>query len=142
MGGPLSRAIERFDVQFVRGYLASRLESEYTEREIEGLILSAHKKGGKTFDTDWSDSTWVCWIRNRLAPRFERRELTEIKFLCELHIGFLCLEETPEMLLRLHEGGKMEPSAARSKISKSLLERLEPIDRVAARVSPEFAVQE
>lgn len=139
MGGPLSRAIERFDIQFVRGYLAARLESEYTEREIEGLILSAHEKGGKDFDTDWSDSTWVCWIRNRLAGRWLAGfQLEDIRFYCDLHVGFLRLEETPEMLARLPEGSPKEPTAARSKISKTTLKEIEPVDRVAARVSPEF----
>lgn len=55
-------------------------------------------------------------------------------FSCELHIGFLSLEETPEMLQRLLEGSVRRPGRpSRSKISGSQLAAIIPIDRVAAR---------
>ncbi len=57
-------------------------------------------------------------------------------YACLFHVGFLSLEETPEMLRRLAYGHLPEksPGPSHSKIGASLLATITPIDRVAARV--------
>ena len=79
------------------------------------------------------------WLKNRLAfagyfKPFVGVGTTEIRVFCEMHCFFLYIEETEAMLAKL-SGEKAVPSqVARSRITKSPLSELAPIDRTAANV--------
>lgn len=55
-----------------------------------------------------------------------------------LHVFFLSVEETPEHLARLRGRDPTGPArAAKSRLTKSLLANIKPIDATAARVVPQ-----
>jgi len=86
----------------------------------------------------WSDCSWACWFKSRIQE-YKRFSWGSVGYLPEittatLHVGFLWLEETPEMLARLSEPGVMASTVSRSKITETQ-RVIQPIDRVAARVA-------
>lgn len=98
---------------------------------------------------DWpaarSNCTWFMWFKNRIReshiilPVGEREEWKKLPG-ATLHIFFIYLEETDEMLDRLKDIEEPEEpeGTARSKISKTKLSKLHPINTTAAKVAPEF----
>ena len=142
MRGPLGRAVYRGDRDFVAGYLCARFDFEIPLSEVDqALDLVTEKK--LRLCGCWSDSTWVMWFNNRLGWMFCSGRVSppvEIRFTCEMNTFFLSLEESDEMLKRLRRPDDLEDRRntlreARSKISKSTLRELHPIDSVAAKVS-------
>lgn len=105
---------------------------------------------------DWDDDHWVEWYRavlvesgalpldeslheDRRTTSVWREDLEELRgpiwLGVELHVFFLHLQETVEMLRRLHtERTQLAPEVARSKMF-SAVERVRPIDRTAALVA-------
>ena len=92
----------------------------------------------------WEYSSVMTWIRNRLydanafATGLARLPQDDsgpfLKVL--LHIGFIGISETPEMILRLHNKKAAKTAAyqvARSKLPKTL-EIVRPVDRTAWQV--------
>lgn len=87
------------------------------------------------------DDYFVVWLKNRLTEMgaFGTEEGRSGKdagrLTVPLHVFFLCLEETAEMLQRLaRDDGEVAASAARSKVfTTPLVPR--PVDQVAGRVS-------
>ena len=86
--------------------------------------------------------TWAMWGLNRLerTPGYKPHaggKATPTLMSCELHVGFLCLYETPEQLARLRREDvpARVPQEARSKIFQTS-KIPTPIDRVAAKVAP------
>lgn len=122
--GFIAFASEWFDV-FVPESLARRVASQ----------ARAHKERWETAAGP------VCWAKNRLLDagyfRPGRCEFNDSAVTATLHIGFLSIKESPEMLERLKNERTEEPSPARSKFA-SLVKKyaVSPIDATASRVSP------
>lgn len=90
-----------------------------------------------------SDGSALCWIKLRLVERgflrASRRGVEDVRFSVDLHIGFVCLYEPPEMIWLLADDTPMElrgGGVARSKIFRTNHEP-HAIDRVAIRVAPD-----
>lgn len=116
--------------------------------DAERLAVAIRVVPYRLCDTkSWPDDTWAMWLKNRLAEARlldfgKNTDPIELPPL-PLHVFFLTLPETPEMLTRLRGGdgpakGYVIP---RSKISKSK-RFIRPIDRVAARVTKFPAIVE
>lgn len=94
-------------------------------------------KIGGLHDGDWSDCTWLMWFRNRIKIPFGccATDRDESLFTTEMHVFFVFIEETQEMMARLRTGhGVATGGPARSKISTTQLAEVQPIDRVAGMV--------
>jgi hypothetical protein len=83
----------------------------------------------------------VCWVKNRLldAGYFKPGgQCHDDSFVTAiLHVGFLSLPESPEMIARLKNELAEEPSPARSRFANSVQRyAVSPIDATAGRVSP------
>jgi hypothetical protein len=89
----------------------------------------------------WTDDTWDLWLRKRIDEiqgwSYGPGEILENAETAILHVFFLTLSETEEMLARLRTGTTKESTVARSKVSKTTL-IIHPIDSVAKSVAPEF----
>ena len=95
---------------------------------------------GSVPDKRWPDDDCMMWLKNRLAnmalldPGKQMPAPVELKV--PLHVFFISLEETPEMLERLGTDlFDILSQVATSRVTSSLI-RLKPINRVAARVAP------
>lgn len=63
--------------------------------------------------------------------------IEDLRLFVVLHVGFLSVEETEDHLNRLDNYEPVTtPTPARSRITKSKLAKITPIDRTAARVGP------
>lgn len=87
------------------------------------------------------------WLKNRMEECGYFKPLigcatTDIRMGCEMHVFFIGIEETEEMLQRImtpDETADRRDRIARSKIGKTQLKDIFPIDaNAAAVVSPEF----
>ncbi len=90
----------------------------------------------KKWPTD-EDHDTLAWLKIRILDRLHegQRVDQEIGFKTELHVFFLFLEETPEMIERLQAAEpETKDCVARSKIFETQLIP-SPIDRVAIRCS-------
>jgi hypothetical protein len=90
-----------------------------------------------------SDASALCWIKSRLVDRgflrAGRLGAEDVRFSVDLHVGFVCLYEPPEMICLLADDTPMElrgGGVARSKIFRTNHEP-HAIDRVAIRVAPD-----
>lgn len=87
---------------------------------------------GKGHWAQWSDCSWLCFIKNRIVSRRMYRPGCEHRAeytTTVLHVFFPCIEETPAMLSRLEEKNCNQIlEIARSKISKTALETITPIN--------------
>ncbi len=92
-------------------------------------------------DRRWSAGTWMTWLKNRMVDShyFERffpsASVVTDYVVGHLHIGFIGIVETPEMLARLPEGRPAASKTARSKLGHTA-EVVTPINRLAALVAP------
>lgn len=88
----------------------------------------------------WSEASRLVWLKQRVAEtgalRAGEKGAPPVRITSPLHVGFLYLEETDEMLTRLrNEVVSPEPALpTTSRIFSSNLVPT-PIDRVAARVA-------
>ena len=94
---------------------------------------------GKVPPKWWSNGVWFIWLKNRLSEcsQFPSKPDAnrEIRFTCELNVGFTQIEETPVMRCRLRNEKVSDiTNESRSRVNKDLSEFIEPINRVAARV--------
>jgi hypothetical protein len=127
---------EREIAEAIRGRLGITLTPERV-----AAILRYDPMPPLTYQDD--DSIWMA-LKKRLGDagetRGRAREGREPRPTCRLHVGFVCLEETPEMLVRLrNEREKPEAAAfpARSGVWKAAqIRSVRPIDRTAWRVAP------
>lgn len=123
-GGVADLAAEWFDV-FVSPTLSSR-------------IAKLARQHTRRWDTAAGP---VCWVKNRLldAGYFKPgRQCHDDSFVtATLHVGFLSLPESPEMLARLKNERPEASSPARSRFANSVQKyAVSPIDATAGRVSP------
>jgi hypothetical protein len=90
----------------------------------------------------WETATGpVCWVKNRLldAGYFKpgRQCHDDSVVTAILHVGFLSLPESPEMLERLKNEPRDAPAPARSRFANCVQKyAVAPIDATAGRVSP------
>lgn len=136
--GPASRAIERADWSWVAGWLTGRLGVTVGSDWVEANMPK--KPSGRLVSGYWySDGSWETWFKSRMRDQgmfgtFFRGTVFD-RLTCELHIGFLSLEETAEHMENLRREDK-------TKIKKGPdtpgIERREaplgPINATAARV--------
>lgn len=134
------------DAELLRVWLLGRFGVDVGAKEANVLAGKAFKHAMELFGHGYEDcDTWALWFSNRL------RELHKVFYhgngdglsgdrlsSCTFHVFFLSLEESPEMLERLRNENKTaQASVASSKISRTPLATIEPIDRVARRVVPQ-----
>jgi hypothetical protein len=122
--GFVAFAREWFDV-FVPESLARRIASQ----------ARSHKERWETAAGP------VCWAKNRLLDagyfRPGRNEFDDSMVTATLHVGFLSLGESPEMIARLKNEQPGDPSPARSRFAELVKKyAVAPIDATACRVSP------
>lgn len=95
--------------------------------------------------THGTDDCFVMWLKNRLVEigafknGFGEKAFIPDVVTATLHIAFLYIEETEEMLARLPEKGQTKEAVAQSKVFQTT-KIIHPIDRVAARVAAEKEV--
>jgi hypothetical protein len=114
--------------------------SERLGVEIDADLIEHRCQGAKIGWKDWADDTVFMWLKNRVADLLKPGcECNAIEFSVPIHVGFVFVFETPEMVKRLQN--ELDPlasmaSIARSKISGTNLAEINPVDRVAVRVGP------
>lgn len=113
--------------------LNDRFGTNVSHEKLETIV------DGKIPPKWWGDGVWMIWLKNRLSEvtQFPAKPDAnqEIRFTCEMNVGFTQIEETPEMLCRLrNEKVNSDANESRSRVNKSLAEFIEPVNRVAARV--------
>jgi hypothetical protein len=120
--------------------LAARLESQFGVPVDQDKLSRACFMPSGHFDGSWSEDSVMSWLKIRLlelgAFVAGKNYPAEVSLLTTMHVFFIALEETEEMLANLrHELAEVKSSVARSKIFSTNKRVLEPIDRVAARVT-------
>ena len=138
-GGLIGRLVRDREWQRLADITYGRFGYEVSAKEMsKWLSQAASEYGKKGFWEQWSDCSWFCFIKNRLRHRMESGGIVHPEYhTATLHVWLLGCEETPEQLARLPEGLAMQIRAARSKISKTTLASIDPINQVAQKVLPE-----
>lgn len=138
----LSRALETGDRDFLCRWFSMRgIEPAELAADI---IIEVLENGDFSFSGyDNSDCSIGGWIKCRLieaehphySPGYQLPEVDSLKV--KMHCFFIHIEETPEQLACLKNGGDpvLRQAIARSRIRK-YLSNINPIDRVAQRVAP------
>jgi hypothetical protein len=119
----------RFGVSVNADELASRTE----------MVVGKHKRlERRAFGCCWGDGTWLMFLKSRLE------ELGCFKNGCQIaveggctavmHVFFINIEETPEMVARLRNEKPDQIAVARTKLNKDTSVYVEPIDGNAAKV--------
>lgn len=134
----LGIAVARGNFEWLAGYVSARIDVNVTGDELR-RCCSIITNRDLSFRTCWADDTWMMWIKNRLAEHrlfdVDHIELGRIRLAVPMHIFFIYLDESMEMLRRLNydESERHDDAPARSKISGTP-EIIFPINRVAGRV--------
>lgn len=133
----------RYDIlaQAIKDTLEIEIEPDDLKRAClaipaERLLIDSGPKGFY----DRADDTVMMWLRNRLDELGAipcGKPLLREWLTCELHVGFVGVEETEEHIYNLIKNyeSMIQYWESRSRITGCQLE-LKPIDRVAARVGP------
>ena len=142
----LRRLIREADFNGVAEYVSRRLSLSLSPKDVSDVIgiqlyCPSIGDGSMSGVGGWSEATWLTWFKVQLC-KLERipcgcREAPPVHFKVAMHVFFIYLEETPEMLVKLLAGDSSVPTdlgLARSKIFRTQL-LPEPIDRTAARCS-------
>lgn len=133
-------AVKGLDVESIGDSLAVRFAVSVDHGDILGWCRAAIDKQIGSFG--WKESTWLIWFKNRLSEAgylSSRADDDALAFraTARLHVWFLYLRESVEMIAFLQAEGKpRESSVARSRLFASLLRELRPIDKTAWRMSP------
>lgn len=131
--GPLTRAVQGRDWGAAAALVSARfgvaVDAGWVGAEVEAV---------RRPERTWWDGSWFSWFKNRLAAAgllpCGRDDRAAVWLGVPLHVFFVSLEETPEMLVRLRN----EPVAAGPGPASPGIGRrgtVGPIDRVAARVA-------
>jgi hypothetical protein len=139
----IGRALAREDWPEITERIAKRFGVELTEDYVSRMMHGPLREmeNGVAPWASYSDCSWFCWIKRRVRDQLPAGNglPSEIYCSCELNIGLLFCEETAEQKERLKNdpGEKEERVAApaRSRITKSPLEKLYPVDRTAMQVA-------
>ena len=115
--------------------VSQRFGVQVSPKVVAKMFAARKRRGG----TNWSDCSWLCWIKNRLRENktlvVPHAENTHDKLSVLLHVFFLCISETPEMLTRL----RVDPTRPRSQVARSKVSTtqniISPVNTTAERVS-------
>ena len=112
--------------------------------ELHNSLVDEIIRRGQKLKSPWSDESWRMWLKNRLCEHgLLPSDSVTLPYAvghyssATLHIFFVHLEETKEMLTRLKNENRCEPKASRSKIFKDDSRVPYPIDSTAAIVGRE-----
>jgi hypothetical protein len=97
--------------------------------------------GAGCTDTQWSEGSWYSWLRVRIieaCPHVCGRQSTPDAPTAILHIGMMFIKESEEHIynLKKEHSAPLIPALARSKLGRSILASIRPVDIVAHRVAP------
>lgn len=142
VAGPLARACDQNDAEFVQQHLQRRLMIEVPLKMIGTWLDLMHevRRFGHREEIEWSDGMCDLFLRVRageaglLAGKASTWPVP-VSIAVPLHVFFIYLEETEAMLRRLREGPAAEAKPATSRITRTS-RVLKGIDRVAMRVAP------
>lgn len=130
--GPLTRAVQGRDWGAAAALVSARFGVAVDAEWVRGVVSLS------LVERSWWDGSWFSWFKNRLAAGgllpCGRDDRAAVWLGVPLHVFFVALEETPEMLVRLRN----EPVAAGPGPATPGIGRrgtVGPIDRVAARVA-------
>lgn len=137
----LRTAVMAKDVSFIRGWLMGRLMLNIPEERVVAWVEDLHYRleTFKGYTGEWGDGSIDLFFRAQMTKEnlFEsgNNYPPEIWLPVELHIGFVQLYESEEMLEQLR---RPDPSKVRTGPDTPGIERtqtvLTPIDSVAAKV--------
>lgn len=138
--GPASRAIESGEWSWVSGWLAGRLGIAVTADWVEANTPKL-PNGSRVSGYWYSDGSWETWFKSRMRDQgmfgTVFRGTVFGRLTCELHVGFLSLEESAEHMENLRREDKTKirtgpdtPGIERREATKG------PVNRTAARVMP------
>jgi hypothetical protein len=125
---------ERFDINI------SRADAQSLVKLYVAKLQRLKKANKKDLNHDLSMQTWLRYMLNDwdlFLPRPQVDDATDFVMTATLHIGFLTLPETSEMLERLlNESPSRNSNVARSKIFTTLQRSVvSPVDATAAKVT-------
>lgn len=128
---PIGEALSRGDWEFIRTTINKRFGCDIGLVETRTVItraLSQLNISDKPFGHEWSGSTWMVWLKNRLEFSHGRNYSGQ-------HDGyfFTTVPEDMKMIGRLHEDGCI--LASRLEINRLRLANISPINRTAWLVS-------
>lgn len=138
--GALTTACINRDFAYISGWVSGRFSVDVSEAEVATWFDGAGELGTVRGRANWTDGTWFMWLRNRLdGHKVFRGTATsdaDYEFVTAiLHVGFIFIVETPEMLMRLNPSTEKK---RRSEIARSKLFQLnrtpQPIDKTALLV--------
>lgn len=130
---PIGKAIQDENWPYLCQRINRRFDCNISVQETESVFSIERKKiiNESWFGGGWSDSTWVMWLKNRIRFRCGSTTLEDTKW-NELHVFFIGIPEDLNMIGNLRDSSWFpEDSTARSRISKSQLSELNPINRTA-----------
>lgn len=145
----VQQIIKDRNVFLLRAFLEERFKVGFNHSFVAYLMELAFEWALQKFDAYHSfgyidDDTWAMWFNNRIREHgycwlFQGRgigpqDLDEWSG-ATLHCFFIGLEETEEMLRLLGSREKIDLGIARSKIARTPLKVINPIDRTAAVVT-------
>jgi hypothetical protein len=138
--GAVERAVKDGDWSWVAGWVAGRFGKAVTTEWCENCCRELTQ--GRMNGARWSDGSWALYWKTQLINDgyFSSPTVGVETFRLEvpLHVFFLSLEESDEMLQRLKRKEPEDDGNKRRKVATPGIERVttspEPIDRVAARV--------
>lgn len=139
---PVCQALSHGDVDTVRQFVRTMFDYELTDVEVALLC----KKWGRR-DSRWTVSAGpAMWIKNRLMELgcFRVRHDPSTDFgdatTAVLHVFFMSLEETAEMILFLQNEREAEHKKKLAKVARSKLFGtplvVAPVDSTAGKVAP------
>lgn len=132
-----STALAERNTDAVRRFVLTMFDIDPGESAAESLCDAwQSEKRSDRWDTSAGPAMWC---KNRLQewklwPTAGHEGCGDIRLEAILHVFFLFLEETQEMIALLPEGSPTEAKLARSKVSKTN-KVIQPIDKTAERVT-------
>ena len=148
--GPVQAAMEASNWEWLAGWVSARFGVPVTGEWVRVTVAAhagVHNPDRREFPDQmwWSDGSWAMWLKTQLikqgrVPGAGCRASGYEAFYNELHTGFVCIPEDPDMLARLF--GDRNPADAgtlarrlRTPAIARTLTMPDPIDRTAARVT-------
>ena len=139
--GAVEVACERCDWSWIAGWIYGKWGCEVTPEWVFANRPEVVKLGGSPV---WSDGSWAMYWKTQVIKSHVRwgkepvRHPLTVPFdkaaTATLHVFFISLEETEEMIFRLRNDRSPAKSGPATPGIERVMTRPEPIDRTAARV--------
>lgn len=103
---PVGKAVHRGNWAYLQQRINKWFDLSLTETEVREMLsddVETIKKDGNAFGIQWTDATWLMWIKNRIEfPHGcdQCEDYTRNEF----NVFFITIPETDRMILRLKEG--------------------------------------